>query len=205
MPKKKEIPYFKARKTKRINNLSRAINKIDPAFKDKVSATEFSIGQIKAGVNDVTYLKDGIPTRIRYDKITTLGIKEQSSLLNKLNADRYELRQERALEQLKDKGKISWQFKKSIKEQNSVLFENIEEIETMIGDNKKDAIKKLFADLDVDEVEDIGEVADSFFQDGPDGIVETPDLFDFYRPGESGGFSELNTFTYNSYLAIRGV
>jgi hypothetical protein len=114
--KKKIIPYFKARITKRINNLSRAINKIDPELQNKTYSVEHSIQDIKPGINDVKYIKDGVETRIRYDQITTLPQREQASLLNKLSTDRYELRQERALEQLRTTGKISKQFKRSIKD-----------------------------------------------------------------------------------------
>ena len=194
------IKYFKARKTKRINNLSRAINKIDPDLKNRVSSVEYAIKDIKAGINDVTYIKDGVATKIRYDKITTLPQSEQSSLLNQLSEDRYGLRQERALEQLKEKGKISWQFKKSIKENNPELAKSIEEIESLIGDNKASAIKDLFKDVETED-QDIGEIADSFFQ-GDDISLQK---FDFYRPGESGGFTEFNKFTYNAYNVLKGV
>jgi len=195
----KTIKYFKARKTKRINNLSRAINKIDPNLKNRVSSVEYAIKDIKAGINDVTYIKDGIATKIRYDKITTLPQSEQSSLLNQLSEDRYGLRQERALEQLKEKGKISWQFKKSIQENNPELAKSIEEIEFLVGDNKASAIKELFQDIETED-QDIGDVVDTFFQ-----LEDTLTKFDFYRPGESGGFTKLNIFTFNAYNAIKGI
>jgi hypothetical protein len=201
--KKKPIPYFKARITKRINNLSRAINKIDPELQNKAFATSHAIGDIKAGINDVKYLKNGVDTKIRYDQIYTLPQREQASLLNKLSSDRYELRQERALEQLKTTGKISWQFKRSIEKNNPKLLENIQEMEFILQGNSAETIQKEFTDIDIKAGEDFMEQADTFFQTGPD--MDTPELFDFFRPGESGGFSELNTFTYNAYQILKGI
>ena len=201
--KKKSIPYFKARVTKRINNLSRAINKIDPDLQNKAFATSHAIGDIKAGINDVKYIKNGAESKIRYDQIHTLPQKEQASLLNKLASDRYELRQERALEQLKTKGKISWQFKRSIEKNNPKLLENIQEIEYILDENSSETIQKEFSDIDIKAGDDFMEEADTFFQTGPD--MDTPELFDFFRPGENGGFSELNTFTFNAYQILRGM
>ncbi|MDZ4195615.1 MAG: hypothetical protein U1C51_00035 [Candidatus Izemoplasmatales bacterium] len=192
---------FTPRITKQINNLSRAINKINPDLANKAFAVEYSIRDIKPGINDVTYIRDGVQTRVRYDQITTLSQKEQASLLNKLSADRYELRQERALEQLKEKGQVSRQFKRSIETQNAKLFENILELEDKLQGNKPEAIAKEFQDLDIKTGESWFDEADSFFQSGQ----KTPELFDFYRPGEAGGFSELNSFTWNAFKVLRNL
>ena len=215
--KKKPVPYFKARITKRINNLSRAINKIDPGLQNKAFSTSHAIGDIKAGINDVKYLKNGVESKIRYDQIYTLPIKEQASLLNKLSTDRYELRQERALEQFKRTGKVSWQFRKSLGEkivdpvtnkikyvgQNPKLLQNIDEMNFILEGNSPETIQQEFGDLEIQSGDDFLEQADTFFQTGPD--MDTPELFDFYRPGESGGFSELITFTYNAYQILKGI
>ncbi len=168
---------------------------------NKTYAIEYSISDIKPGINDVKYIKDGVETRIRYDQITTLPKREQASLLNKLSTDRYELRQERALEQLKTTGKISWQFKKSIAQQNKKLLENIEEMEEIMQGNKAEVIQSEFEGLDIISGEDFYSEADSFFQSN----MGTPELFDFYRPGEAGGFSELNTFTWNAFKILKGI
>ncbi len=192
---------FTPRIQKQINNLSRAINKINPELANKAFAVEYSIRDIKPGINDVTYIRDGVQTKVRYDQITTLSPKEQASLLNKLSADRYELRQERALEQLKEKGKVSKQFKRSIETQNAKLFENIMELEDKLQGNKPEAIAKEFQDLDIKVGESWFDEADSFFQSGQ----STPELFDFYRPGEAGGFSELNSFTWNAFKVLRSL
>lgn len=192
---------FTPRIQKQINNLSRAINKISPDLANKAFAVEYSIRDIKPGINDVTYIRDGVQTKVRYDQITTLSLKEQASLLNKLSADRYELRQERALEQLKEKGKVSKQFKRSIETQNAKLFENIMELEDKLQGNKPEAIAKEFEDLEIKTGESWFDEADSFFQSGQ----KTPELFDFYRPGEAGGFSELNSFTWNAFKVLRNL
>jgi hypothetical protein len=190
---------FTPRIQKQINNLSRAINKISPDLANKAFSVEYSIRDIKPGINDVTYIRDGVQTKIRYDQIQTLAPKEQASLLNKLSADRYELRQKRALEQLKEKGQVSKQFKRSIETQNAKLFENILELEDKLQGNKPEAIAKEFEDLDIITGESWFDEADSFFQSGQ----STPELFDFYRPGEAGGFSELNSFTWNAFKVLR--
>jgi hypothetical protein len=192
---------FTPRIQKQINNLSRAINKISPDLANKAFAVEYSIRDIKPGINDVTYIRDGVQTKVRYDQITTLSQKEQASLLNKLSADRYELRQERALEQLKETGQVSRQFKRSIETQNAKLFENIMELEDKLQGNKPEAIAKEFQDLDIKVGESWFDEADSFFQSGQ----RTPELFDFYRPGEAGGFSELNSFTWNAFKVLRSL
>ena len=200
MAKKKKTAY-NPRIQKKINHLSRAINKIDPGLTNKTLAVEYRISELKPGINTVSYMKNGVETKVRYDAITTLSQTEQASLLNKLSADRYELRQKRALEQLKDKGKISWQFKRSIKEQNQKLFENIQELEDKLQGNPSGNIQNEFKDLNIQTGEEWFDEADSFFQSGGG----TPDLFDFYRPGEAGGFSELNAFTWNSFKILKGM
>jgi ribosomal protein L29 len=192
---------FTPRIQKQINNLSRAINKISPDLANKAFAVEYSIRDIKPAINDVTSIRDGVQTKVRYDQITTLSQKEQASLLNKLSADRYELRQERALEQLKETGQVSRQFKRSIETQNAKLFENIMELEDKLQGNKPEAIAKEFQDLDIKVGESWFDEADSFFQSGQ----STPELFDFYRPGEAGGFSELNSFTWNAFKVLRSL
>jgi len=192
---------FTPRIQKQINNLSRAINKISPDLANKAFAVEYSIRDIKPGINDVTYIRDGVQTKVRYDQITALSPKEQASLLNKLSSDRYELRQERALEQLKETGQVSRQFKRSIETQNAKLFENIAELEDKLAGNKPEAIAKEFQDLDIKVGESWFDEADSFFQSGQ----STPELFDFYRPGEAGGFSELNSFTWNAFKVLRSL
>jgi len=201
MAVKKKKAVFKPRITKRINNLSRAINKINPDFKNRVSAVEFNIADIRPGINDVKYIKNGVEVKVRYDQIENLGQAEQSSLLGKLSEDRFELRQERAIAQLQEKGQISSQFKRSLINDNPELLSSIAEFEDQIAGSQKEGIADIFSGIDIISGEDFLGETDSFFQ-GPDG---TPELFDFYRPGEAGGFSDLNTFTWNAYQALKGI
>jgi len=201
VPKTKDVAYFKPRIQKQINNYSRAINKINPGLMNSTMSAEYSIKNIKPGINHVEYIKDGTATKVRYDEITTLSQKEQASLLSKLSQDRYELRQQRALEQLKTKGKISTQFKRSVETQNKKLFENIQEWENIANENDAEDIKFVFENLDIKQID---EEADSYFQgDKESGEIDTPTLFDFFRPGEAGGFSEMNSFTWNIYQQMK--
>ena len=69
MPRKKSNTTYFPRLTKRINNLSRAINKIDPALGQKVMFADVRIEDIKPGINTVKYRENGVAQEIRYDEI----------------------------------------------------------------------------------------------------------------------------------------
>ena len=56
-----------------IQNLSRAINKIDPGLKDKTYGIQYQISDVKMGINDFTFKKDGKITKVRYDEIKNLS------------------------------------------------------------------------------------------------------------------------------------
>lgn len=197
----KATSVFNPRIGKKINNLSRAINKIDPALGQKVLFAEFRIEDVEPGINTVKYRKNGVAEEVRYDEISKLSKSEQSSLLLKLSVDRYNLRQERAIQQLQTKGKISPQFKRSIEKDNPVLLKSITEVEKSLGDNNQDVIKEAFGEIEIDTVDWEDESA-QFFEYKPG---QEDNLFDFYRPGESGGFTELNQFTWNAFKVLRGV
>lgn len=196
---------YKPRIQKQIQNLSRAINKIDPNLQKKIMGVQYAIKDVKMGINDFKYTKNGIEKKIRYDEIQFLDRAEQASLVNKLSEERYQLRQQRALEQLQTKGKVSAQFKRSIAEQNTKLLENITEFEELIEGNVPNMIAEEFSQSSIITGEDWFDEADSFFQLTKDGKKSTPELFDFFRPGEAGGFSELNAFTWNTYKVLKGI
>jgi hypothetical protein len=197
--------YFKPRTQKQIQNISRAINKIDPNLQRKVMGVQYSISDVKMGINDFSYKKNGVVQKVRYDQITSLDRSEQASLINKLSEERYQLRQQRALEIIKEKGKVSKQFKRSLIGQNEKLLENIEEFEQMTEGNVANMIAEEFSESAVVVGDDWFDEADSHFQLTKDGKKSTPELFDFFRPGEAGGFSELNAFTWNTYKVIKGI
>jgi len=158
------------------------------------------------GINDLEYRMNGTVKKIRYDEITSLSRPEQASLLNQLSYDRYQLRQQRALEQIKEKGKISEQFKRSIAKQNPKLLENIETFEDLFEGNTANMIAEEFSEAEIITGEEWFEEADSYFQlTSKDGKKRTPELFDFYKPGQAGGFTELNAFTWNTYKVMKGV
>ena len=204
MAKKSE--YFKPRTQKQIQNLSRAINKIDPELGKRVMGVQYAIKDVKMGINDFQYTINGNVKKVRYDEIQSLSRSEQASLLNQLSYDRYQLRQQRALEQIKEKGKISEQFKRSISKQNPKLLENIEAFEDAFEDNTPEIIAEEFSEVDIITGEEWFDEADSYFQlTSKDGKKRTPELFDFYKPGEAGGFTELNAFTWNTFKVMKGI
>jgi ribosomal protein L29 len=204
MAKKSE--YFKPRTQKQIQNLSRAINKIDPELGKRVMGVQYSIRDVKMGINDFQYQVNGQVKKVRYDQIESLPRSEQASLLNQLSYDRYQLRQQRALEQIKEKGKISEQFKRSIAQQNKKLLENIETFEDLFEGNTANMIAEEFSEAEIITGEDWFDEADSYFQlTSKDGKKRTPELFDFYKPGEANGFTELNAFTWNTYKVMKGI
>ena len=194
---------YKPRTQKQIQNLSRAINKLEKSLstldKQSTLGVETEISEVNMGINDFTYKKEGVSKKIRYDQLDTLSKKEQAALRLKLSADRYSLRQQRAVEILKEKGKLTKQFKRSILQDNPKLSENIQEFEDMMELNKPEQIKeglsktKLFAEDWMQESEDF------FSRAGSDA------LYDFFRPDRRDGFSERNEFTWNVYKMIRGI
>lgn len=196
---------YKPRTQKQIQHLSRAINKIDPNLQKKIMGVQYAIKDVKMGINDFTYTKNGVEKKVRYDEIQSLDRAEQASLVNKLSEERYQLRQQRALEQLQTKGKVSAQFKRSIATQNAKLLENIEEFENLVEGNVPNMIAEEFSQESIITGEDWFDEADSYFQLTKDGKKNTPELFDFFKPGEAGGFSELNAFTWNTFKVLKGV
>ena len=203
---KPKSEYFKPRTQKQIQNLSRAINKIDPELGKRVMGVQYAIRDVKMGINDFQYRVNGTVKKVRYDEIQSLPRSEQASLLNQLSYDRYQLRQQRALEQIQAKGKISNQFKRSIQKQNPKLLENIEAFEDAFEDNTPEIIAEEFSDVEIITGEEWFDEADSYFQlTSKDGKKRTPELFDFYKPGEAGGFTELNAFTWNTFKVMKGI
>lgn len=203
---KPKSEYFKPRTQKQIQNLSRAINKIDPELGKRVMGVQYAIRDVKMGINDFQYRINGTVKKVRYDEIQSLPRSEQASLLNQLSYDRYQLRQQRALEQIKEKGKISAQFKRSIAQQNKKLLENIEAFEDAFEDNTPEIIAEEFSEVEIITGEEWFDEADSYFQlTSKDGKKRTPELFDFYKPGEAGGFTELNAFTWNTFKVMKGI
>ncbi len=196
MAKKGYLP----RLNKRIQNLSRAVNKIDPRIKNKLLFAEHRIEDIEPGINSVKYSKDGVRQEIRYDELQNLSQKEQGSLLASLTVDRYNLRQEKAVTLLKTKGKISWQFKRSLEEDNPVLLKSIEEFEDITKGTAKETIKDEFQRVDQDFMDWEQDAAEYFeYKAGQEFR-----LYDFYKPDQKGGgFRELNQFTWNAYKILR--
>lgn len=196
---------YKPRTQKQIQHLSRAINKIDPNLQKKIMGVQYAIKDVKMGINDFTYTKNGVEKKVRYDEIQYLDRAEQASLVNKLSEERYQLRQQRALEQIRTKGKVSAQFKRSIATQNAKLLENIEEFENLVEGNVPNMIAEEFSKESIITGEDWFDEADSYFQLTKNGKNNTPELFDFFKPGEAGGFSELNAFTWNTFRVLKGI
>lgn len=181
-----------------IQNLSRAINKIDPGLKDNTRGIEYKISDVKMGINDFTFKKDGVLKKVRYDEIKNLSTYEQASLLNKLSAERYELREKKAFESYKEKGTVSKSFIRTIEKDNPALAESIKEFQDIIKGDKKD-ISNMFKQVEYKQ--DVYEEADEYFQRG--GTLEKFEFYDVW--GTKTGFKTLNAFTWNAYKVMRGL
>ena len=181
-----------------IQNLSRAINKIDPGLKDNTRGIEYKISDVKMGINDFTFKKDGVMKKVRYDEIKNLSTYEQASLLNKLSAERYELREKKAFESYKEKGTVSKSFLRTIEKDNPALAESIKEFQDIIKGDKKD-ISNMFKQVEYKQ--DVYEEADEYFQKG--GSLEKFEFYDVW--GTKTGFKTLNAFTWNAFKVMKGL
>jgi len=181
-----------------IQNLSRAINKIDPGLKDKTYGIQYQISDVKMGINDFTFKKDGKVTKVRYDEIKNLSNFEQASLLNKLSAERYDLRQKKALEDFSKKGQVSKSFLRTVAKDNPALAESIKEFQDIVKIPKEDVAERF---QKIDFQKNFFDEADEFFQkEGSDF------LFDFYDVhGTKTGFKQMNSFTFNAYKVMKGL
>ena len=187
-----------------IQNLSRAINKIDPSLVNKTEGVQYQISDVKMGINDFSYKKDGKMVKVRYDQITNLSNFEQASLLNKLSAERYELRQKKAFEDYGKKGKISKSFIRTILKDNPELANSIEELEQNIEEEFK-AIERKKITNEFNKVNfsnDYLDEANDYFND----INGSELLNDFYDVwGTKVGFTKMNAFTWNAYKVMKGL
>lgn len=181
-----------------IQNLSRAINKIDPGLKDNTRGIEYKISDVKMGINDFTFKKDGVMKKVRYDEIKNLSTYEQASLLNKLSAERYELREKKAFESYKEKGTVSKSFLRTIEKDNPALAESIKEFQDIIKGDKKE-ISNMFKQVEYKP--DVYEEADEYFQRG--GTLEKFEFYDVW--GTKTGFKTLNAFTWNAFKVMKGL
>ena len=194
MPKKENVGY-NPRLQKRIQNLSRAINKIEPSLGIGTAFGDYRITDIKPGINTIKYRKNGVAGEIRYDELQNLPKSEKASLLLQMQTDRNELRTERALQQLQTKGKISWQFKRSLEKDNKALLKDIENVADKLQLNDSELIKEEFEKVDL-ITENWETEADSYLEYKPG---QTENLDHFYHVA---GFEKLNQFTWNSYKAM---
>ena len=181
-----------------IQNLSRAINKIDPKLANKTEGIQYEISDVKMGINDFSYKKDGKMVKVRYDQITNLSNYEQASLLNKLSAERYDLRQKKALEDYSKKGAVSKSFLRTIEKDNPALAESIKEFQDIVKMPKEDVAQRF---KEIDFKQNFFDEADEYFQE-----VGSDFLFDFYDVwGSKTGFKQMNAFTWNAYKVMKGL
>ena len=181
-----------------IQNLSRAINKIDPSLVNKTEGVQYQISDVKMGINDFSYKKDGKMVKVRYDQITNLSNFEQASLLNKLSAERYDLRQKKALEDYSKKGAVSKSFLRTIEKDNPALAESIKEFQDIVKMPKEDVAQRF---KEIDFKQNFFDEADEYFQE-----VGSDFLFDFYDVwGSKTGFKQMNAFTWNAYKVMKGL
>ena len=199
----KKKPGSKGRKIgatqRKIQNLSRAINKINNIPQDTpLSVTDY-ISDVKMGINDFTYSINGQSRKVRYDQIKDLSKREQANLLNKLNAERYDLRQVKALEDLGKKGKLSKQFKRVLEKDNKAISKSVSEIEDILQGTETEAIKDIFSEVKTADSW-MNEFDEQFQEEGSDFLFEFYDVY-----GTKTGFSQLNRFTWESYKVMKGL
>ena len=198
--KKKSV--YKPRTQKQIQNLSRAINKVPESTYNTLYALEHKVSALQMGFNDITYNIDGKIAKIKYTDIPSLPKSEQASLINQMRSQRNELRDQRAVEILKEKGKLSWQFKRSIEQDNPQLYSDIVNFETLMSDNSKENIKTAFQDVGVTTEEDFRKDFDDTYK-----LEGSSFLFDFYRPDLKGmgGFQNASSFNLSAFKVMRGM
>ena len=191
---------FNPRTQKKIQNLSRAINKINKTLdlpENSTIGVGIEINNIKMGINDFTYQKGDKTYKVRYDQVSTLGREEQAALRLNMTKDRYELRQQRAVEIIKEKGKVSAQFKRSLEADNELL-RNIKQFEEQFND--KEQVKSKMSKARTVFDENWMDESDEYFSEDSDKINE---FFDVY--GTKTGFSQLNQFTWNVFKMVKGI
>jgi len=181
-----------------IQNLSRAINKIDPTLVNNTKGIEYAISDVKMGINDFSYRKDGVLKKVRYDEIKNLSNYEQASLLNNLRSERLTLREKKAFESYKEKGTVSKSFLRTIEKDNPALAESIKEFQEVVKAPKEE-MSKLFKDVEFGN--NFLEESDEFFQRG--GSLEKYEFYDVW--GTKTGFKQMNSFTWNAYKVMKGL
>ena len=187
-----------------IQNLSRAINKIDPAMIDKSEGLQYAVSDFKMGINDFSYRKDGVLKKVRYDEIKNLSKYKQASLLNKLRTERYELRQKKAFEDYGKKGTISKSFIRTVYKDNPELAESIEELEKIITEEFKEIERKNITNefVGVNFEQNFIDEADEYFNT-VDGSELLNEFYDVH--GTKTGFKKMNAFTWNAYKVMKGL
>lgn len=187
-----------------IRRYSQAINKIDTKNRNTLGLSMHNVKNITMGITEITIEIDARIKKVNYKDIDKLSSTEQSAIYAYLSEKRNEARTERLTEELATKGKIHGNLKRAIQADSPSLAKQIEGVERLIQDS----------DIDSDNIIDLYktselvstnleafEDAEEYFN-GPDG---SEFKFDFYRPGQAGGFDSLNIFTWNTYKALRGL
>ena len=188
---------YKPKTQKQIQHLSRAINKIDEQVLSSTIGLDKKISKVEMKPTKITYNIDGKSKTIDYNDINTLSKSEQSALGQAMNIQRYELREQRVFEQLKEKGKLSWQLKRSFEKDNQDILQAIENFEKLKLD--KEEIKSNLEDASYNI--DFTDEFEKEFQDRGSDF-----LYDFYDVHETKqGFNQLNALNWNLYKYTRGL
>lgn len=176
---------------RRIQNLSRAINKIGVENIQKTFALDYKVTDIKPGINDISFKIDGKNMTVRYADLPNLSKSQQSSIVKALSVERYTERQKKAFQDLKEKGKISKSFERTIAKDNPQLLSDINNFNDVADDFD---LENVDFKSDIDALAEASEYLEE----------DSSHKFDFFNVhGKKDGFSQLNAFTWSLYKAKR--
>jgi hypothetical protein len=172
-----------------ISNIRRAVNRLG-GYSNAPHFSSVKITDVKTTPLYVTWVENGAPKRAEYKDINYVT-KDVNELRLRLQVSLAENQELEALHQLKTKGKVSRQFKKSVESNYSILKDTIKDFEERAG-SEPTATVNMFDDVDIEE--DISEIQEAAFEDS-----ETLNQF-FHEYG----FKDFNLLTANLFRALKG-
>lgn len=171
-----------------ISNIRRAVNRLG-GYSNQPHFSSVKITDVKTTPLYVEWTENGSRMKAEYKDIANVT-RDAQELRLRLQVSLAENQELEALHQLKTKGKVSWQFKKSVESNYSILMDTIKQF-----DDKgytKDAIVKMFEDQNIEETEATA---------GPKSFSNSGTKNLFYHVY---GFSEFNLLTANLFRAMTG-
>lgn len=171
-----------------ISNIRRAVNRLG-GYSNKPHFSAVKITDVKTTPLYVEWTENGSRMKAEYKDIASVT-KDAQELRLRLQVSLADNQELEALHQLKTKGKVSRQFKESVKSNYSILNETIKDFEAK-ADAPADVTKMMFEDVDTEE--DIAKLTKTF--------KGSEDLNQFYH---EYGFKDMNLLTANLFRALKG-